>query len=111
MAGNETERRRKPRVKLPCPIRLTQDGGGSVSASTINISDVGVYASVPSAWSPAPERVLKLKLIVPRYTDSTFMLEEFSCLAKLVRRQPLDDEQFAGVALEFATPMRLSLHE
>jgi hypothetical protein len=54
------------------------------------------------------ERV-RVVLAVPRSTPNTYMLEEVSCEATVVRHQPLEDNSVVGVAIRFQPPQDLGL--
>ncbi len=108
--NRQAERRKHRRFELSCPIRLIDDAGGTVAAArTLDISDGGVFIPLPPDSLPKCRKALKVGLSVPRQTANTFMLEEFSCEGRVLRHQPLADGRSAGVAIQFAKPMKLSL--
>ena len=110
MSKNREERRRYKRFDLPCPIDVC-DGEGNVLTSTraANVSDGGVFLPVPVQAAPPLGSKLQINFRVPRSTPNTYMLEEFSSSARVARHQPLVDNSAAGVALQFARPIRLQL--
>ncbi len=115
------ERRAHPRYDLTCPAVLADRRGRELlRARTLNVSDggtllapldeaVGTGREVSkrrpvAAWS---RRRLRLKLRVPRFTENTFMYEDFVAEARVVRLQPIQQGQ--AVALAFSAPLTLGL--
>ncbi len=110
MATRRQERRKHRRAKLPCPLIL-RDRDGNVLAKTRaeNISDGGVFLTMPIDSLPRFGNELNLSFSVPRSTPNTYMLEEFKCRGKVVRQQPLTDTDRAGMGLQFNKPLPLML--
>ena len=110
MSGNGPERRRHKRAELPCPLML-MNGSDELIARTrcLNICDGGVLVTVPIGSVPAFGSELHVKGSIPRTTPSTYMLEKFTCDARVVRHQPLKDEHLVAVALKFSRPLELNL--
>ena len=110
MAMPNKERRKYRRTDLVCPITL-RDRDGNVLAKTRaeNVSDGGVFLTMPIDSLPRFGNELDLSLSVPRSTPNTYMLEEFKCKGKVVRQQPLVDTDRAGMGLKFDKPLPLML--
>ena len=104
------ERRASARMALSCPVSLYDRAGDLlVRSKTVNLSDGGLLVSVPVETLGRLGESTNVALSVPRSTPTTYMLEDFACPARVVRHQPMVDEQFAGVALAFEEPQELSL--
>lgn len=110
MANKKPERRRSKRLALSCPVKVISEGGKVVAQTkALNISDGGVFLSLPIEALPGCGCTVKLDLSVPRFTPNTYMLEDVTCQAKVLRHQPLVDETLAGAALQFDPPVNLAL--
>jgi len=110
MSEHYSERRVHRRYQMRCPIRLSAgEGLELINGKTANISDGGALLAVTEASMPAPGRELKVDFLVPRSTANTFMLEGFSCNATVVRRQPMNDDKFTGLAIKFSKPLALAI--
>jgi len=110
MTGTDNERRRYKRQNLPCPTVVElSDGLALGSTRTINISDGGVLITLPADALPDPGTEVKVTFSVPRTTPNTYMLEQFSCGARVVRLAPVPDGGHTGVGLQFDQPMDLML--
>lgn len=110
MGQRTAERRRSPRFEMACPVRIYDADGALVARSkTVNISDGGAFVALPIEQLSRLGGAAELALSVPRSTPTTHMLEDFSCRATVVRQEPMVDEAYAGVALEFDEPLELAL--
>jgi len=110
MSATEKERRNYPRFDLDCPLKILADGDAPVRKThTENLSDGGAFVSLPIDALPKFGSELTVALSVPRTTPNTYMLEEFTCKARVVRQQPLRQHDRAGVALQFVRPQKLVL--
>ncbi len=103
------ERRRHKRHALPCPVWLLSDDGATVTGKSINISDGGVLVTLSQPSPPVDGSWVGINLCVPRATPNTYMLEEFTTRARVIRRQVIPDGAMAAVGLEFARPLELVL--
>ncbi len=109
MSQGEQERRKHKRINLTCPMSLLADDGSRAADGKVrNISDGGVLAALPRKPLPAEGSLVDVNMRLPRSTDNTYMLEEVSCRAKVVRHVP-GDASTASLALEFTTPLDLAL--
>ena len=52
---------------------------------------------------------MTISFAVPRSTANTYMLEDFSAQARVLRHQPLRNADLAGVAVQFVQPIDLGL--
>lgn len=109
MADEQFDRRRYRRFDLPCPAMLLEGDESPARAHTLNISDGGALVAMPLEDLPPAGQKLRLRLSLPRSTASTHMLEKVRCEAEVKRHQPLTDDRYAAVALEFAEPMDLQI--
>ena len=114
MAKSVAERRRHKRYRVPCPASLLRAGKGSqkeeaVQARAVDLSDGGAMLAVPIKAVPHVSEKVRVVLNVPRETPNTRMLEEFTCEARVVRHQPLEDNTVVGVALQFQPAQSLGL--
>ena len=74
-----------------------------------NLSDGGVFLTIPINALPNFGAELNVCFSVPRSTPNTYMFEEVSCKAKVVRHQPLVDRDLAGMGLQFTSNQNLML--
>jgi len=109
MSRFEPERRAHKRLELACPVvAIGGDGHELFRATTCNVSDGGVLLEPVETPVPAGQSV-HVNLRVPRRTANTFMYEDFFCEAAVVRRKGARAGAGAGLALKFASPLRLDL--
>ncbi|MGA2266642.1 MAG: PilZ domain-containing protein [Phycisphaerae bacterium] len=108
MSYRGVERRRHKRYAVPCPAKLSI-GDGQTAGKTINISDGGILIRLPQRLVPAHGGLMDIHLRVPRSTANTYMLEEFTSVARVVRWEDVDDGAVAVVGLEFTRPLALAL--
>ena len=110
MPKSGIERRRHRRVELPCPVTILSHGGQAVHKTHAqNISDGGLFVTVPLTALPQFGGEFDVELSIPRTTPNTHMLEQVTFRVKVVRQQPMTDYQIAGMALKFAAPSDLML--
>lgn len=112
MARNTSavERRKHKRHRLACPLSWQKAADPSpVKVKTIDVSDGGAMVTVPIKVVPRLADRVKVVLAVPRSTPNTYMLEEITLDAKVVRHQPLEDNESVGVALQFTSAQDLGL--
>jgi c-di-GMP-binding flagellar brake protein YcgR len=102
------ERRKHRRFDIPCRLRVQLPSGGNVRARTLNISDGGAYFITEEVVEVGRE--VDVGVAVPRDTANTFFLEQFAARARVIRCDPLGNEQSGtGVALEFQKALALDL--
>ncbi|HUT60516.1 MAG TPA: PilZ domain-containing protein [Phycisphaerae bacterium] len=110
MVRRASERRKHTRHALACPVSLSREDEKLLAQSkTVNISDGGALVAVPSKSVPRLDQKVALVFSVPRSTANTYMLEEFTGRARIVRHQPLTDNDQVGVAIQFLPAMSLGL--
>jgi c-di-GMP-binding flagellar brake protein YcgR len=80
-----------------------------VKTRTIDVSDGGVYLTAPTSQASEPGKQVALKLLVPRSTPNTYMLEEVNAQATVIRHDALKDNSRVGVAMRFMSPQQLNL--
>ncbi|MCD6304170.1 MAG: PilZ domain-containing protein [Planctomycetes bacterium] len=110
MADAIFERRRHKRHELPCPAALAvRDGERPARTRTINLSDGGMLLAVPAESAPPAGQRVKVRFSVPRSTPNTYLLEEFTSDATVVRTVPADQADRRRLALQFVQPIDLAL--
>ncbi|MFW6155061.1 MAG: PilZ domain-containing protein [Planctomycetota bacterium] len=112
MSWRHRERRLHTRVELSCPLAVADSRGCELfRIRTTNISNGGVYLETPVSNLPEegiPDDI-HLRLSIPRSTSNTFMLEDFTTAARILRSEPLTQGDGAGMAIQFARPLALHL--
>jgi hypothetical protein len=114
------ERRKHERHTAGFPMILawehvhTQPGHDDDSRSfarqtTINISDGGALVPVPLGAVPRMDDEIAVRFCVPRGGSHSYMMEDICCHARVVRHEPLSDENLVAVALEFQPVQSLRL--
>lgn len=102
------ERRQHKRIPLSCLVSL-QNGSAAMQGRTLDMSDGGLLlATVVTAAKPKIGEAMTLKLSIPRQTRNSYLLEELSCQAVVVRRAKGPDGG-ASLALRFERPLSLML--
>jgi len=110
MAGNGIERRQSIRLEVPCPWVMRDPQGQMVAKGrSINVGNGGMFLPMRVESLPPPQTPVTISFAVPRTTPNTYMLEDFSAQARILRHQPLVNESMAGVAVQFAKPINLGL--
>ena len=110
MAEPHYERRKHKRHALECPIRMTDVAGKLLAAGRgINVSDGGMLFPVPHEARPQRGARIHLDFSVPRSTPNTFLMEEFTCKAFVVRGEPSNADGPVHVAVEFERPLDLEI--
>jgi c-di-GMP-binding flagellar brake protein YcgR len=106
------ERRKYKRHRLACVVALHRHSAGeAVKSKTLDVSDGGAMLTIPIKNVSVPkvnERV-RVVLALPRSTPNTFMIEEVTCEARVIRHQPMEDDDVVGVALQFSAAQNLGL--
>jgi hypothetical protein len=102
-----SERRRHKRYPVPCPVRLSSSPAGQAAGKTANVSDGGLLVAMPRQKLPAPGSLVDVLLRVPRTTPNTYMLEEFTSRARVVRHETSTGR--ASAALQFVCPLELAM--
>jgi hypothetical protein len=99
--GDAPERRRRPRFRLFCPVRLFRLGSGSrIDTKTEDISCEGFFCVTGSLLSPKEQ--LECELVIPidsRNSDEVLILR---CRAEVVRVERQKENLFFGVACRLA---------
>ncbi len=110
MQRRGAERRKHRRAELRCPVTLRDTEGNALAkARAENVSDGGVFLSIPINSLPHFGIELDVSFSVPRTTPNTYMLEEFNCKARIVRHQPMVNCDQAGMGLQFVEAQELML--
>ena len=110
MAEMSYERRKHKRHDLACPVRFAGDEAEAPARiKGINISDGGILFPLPGQAAPDVGAQVQVDFSVPRSTPNTFLMEEFSSKAIVVRTEPGGGRRPVRVALRFEQPMDLGI--
>jgi c-di-GMP-binding flagellar brake protein YcgR len=112
VAKHTVERRRHKRHRVSClakMLRESKDKSEAVKTRSIDLSDGGAMLAIPIKVVPRISEKIRVVLSVPRETPNTRMVEDFSCEARVIRHQPLRDNEVVGVAVQFQPTVRLGL--
>ena len=110
MTDQRQQRRQHNRVKVESPVTFfTRSGEVAAKGKSVDLSDGGIFVSVPVEEAGKIRGTVNLTFSIPRSTENTYMLEDFACQADVLRQQPLVDKNLAGVAIAFTNPMDLGL--
>lgn len=109
MARIPLERRMHSRVELPCAIFFADGKEQPARFKTINVSDGGAFVAVPGDEAPRRGSRIAVRLLVPRSTSNTYMLEAFESQAKVIRHDVLRDGAEVGLGIEFDRRIDLGL--
>ena len=110
MSDQDSERRRHRRLRMSFPVSFfDRSGTVIVKGDSIDLSDSGIFVSVPVESMEKLDNKVNLTFSVSRSDNGGFMLEDFACQADVVRQQPLTDPTFAGVAMSFERVLDLAL--
>ena len=101
------DNRRHKRHKLACPVTL-YSAADDIPATTAagDLSDGGVFMSVPVSQAPDVDSKVDLTFCVPRKSSR---VECFSVTATVVRQEVMPNDALSGVALQFKRPISLKL--
>lgn len=108
MSRYEThDNRRHKRHTLACPVTL-YSAAGDVPPTIVSgdLSDGGVYMSVPVSQAPDIDSKVDLTFCVPREPSG---VDCFSVAATVVRQDAMPNEALSGVAFQFKSPISLNL--
>ena len=101
------DNRRHKRYRLACPVTLYLAAGDiPPTIASGDLSDGGVYMSVPVSQAPDIDSKVDLTFCVPRESSG---VDCFSVTATVVRQDVMPDEALSGVALQFKRPISLKL--
>jgi len=101
------DNRRHKRHRLACPVTL-HSASDDVPATTAagDVSDGGVFMTVPVSQAPDVDSKVDLTFCVPRKSSG---VECFSVTATVVRQDVMPGDAVSGVALQFKKPIALRL--
>ena len=110
MAGVGAERRTSIRMDIPCPWVMRDSAGQTIAkGKSLNVGDGGMFLPMRVEHLPPRDSRVTISFAVPRTTPNTYMLEDFSAQATVLRHQPLVKSDLAGVAVKFVQPVSLGL--
>ena len=109
MTTRRSERRKHKRFDIDCPTTLTDAASNELASRTVNVSDGGMFLTMPTGSLPDRGSTVKVAFSLPRETPNTYMLEQLQCEAMIVRHEPCPDEAIAGVALAFDDTLDLAI--
>ena len=110
MTRSLRERRAYGRFDLACPVVVT-DGEGNelLKTKTLNLSDGGALLTSPAKRTIPLGQYVHVDVRLPRSTPNTFMFENVSSDASILRHQPMQDNSSVATALTFTKPLKLGL--
>ena len=107
MTPSREERRAHVRLNLTCPIVvIDSEGRELVRTQTLNISNGGLLLA-PAEKPIDRGQSVQVNLRVPRSTENTFMFEDVSTVAKVLRHQRINGGD--APAMAFVQPVELDL--
>ena len=110
MTRSPRERRASIRFDLTCLVVITDSAGKELlRTKTLNLSDGGVLLTAPTNQTIPLGQYVHVDVRLPRSTPNTFMLEEISSDAGILRHQPMRDNSSVATALTFTKPLKLGL--
>ncbi|MDY7009525.1 MAG: PilZ domain-containing protein [Planctomycetota bacterium] len=110
MTRPHRERRACKRFDLTCPIVVTDSEGNELlKTKTLNISDGGALLTAPIGQTIPLRQRVRVDMRLPRSTENTFMYEDISTEAGILRHQPMKDYDNLATALTFTNPLKLQL--
>ncbi len=110
MTRSPSERRAHRRFDLACPVVVTDNAGNKLlDTKTLNLSDGGALLTVPTKQTIGLGQYVHVDVRLPRSTPNTFMFENISSDASILRHEPMKEHSSVATALTFTKPMKLSL--
>jgi c-di-GMP-binding flagellar brake protein YcgR len=110
MSKPSIERRRYKRHPICCPVTIHDEHRSDpLKSQAVNVSDGGLLLAVEPTYVPPMDHQIEIKLMVPRSTANTHMLEEFQLKARVARHEMLASNDLVGVALQFQPATDLGL--
>ena len=111
MSRKVEERRKHRRFAINAAASVNLDSVLAVSGVLANISDGGVFFSEALPKELAHGQKVTLSFKLPRSTPNTFMLEEVSTEARVVRGEPTKggSSRPVGFAMQFVRPLDLKI--
>ena len=104
------DRRKHKRHRVACAASIHRSAVAEpVTSKTIDVSDGGAMLAIPVKVVPRLSERVKVVLALPRSTPNTYMVEEISLDALVIRHQPMEADDVVGVALQFQMPKDLGL--
>jgi c-di-GMP-binding flagellar brake protein YcgR len=104
------DRRRHKRHRVACAAAIQRSTVAEpVKSKTIDVSDGGAMLAIPVKVVPRLSERVRVVLALPRSTPNTYMVEEISMDALVIRHQPMEADDVVGVALQFQVPKDLGL--
>ena len=101
------ENRRHKRNKLSCPVTIfSETGEFPTTTASADVSDGGIYMSIPVSKAPGLASEVEITFSVPR---DAFGIDCFSVAASVVRRESQANRAMSGVAMKFKSPLPLQL--
>jgi len=104
------ERRACRRFDLTCSVVVTDSVGNELlKTRTLNLSDGGVLLTAPIKQTIPLGQYVHVDMRLPRSTENTFMFENISAEAGIIRHEPMIEHSSIATALTFTKPMKLGL--
>ncbi len=110
MTTSPRERRACGRFDLACPVIVTDSAGNELlKTKTLNLSDGGALLTVPIEQTIPLGQYVRMDVRLPRSTKNTFMFENISAEASILRHEPMIEHSSIATALTFTKPLKLQL--
>ena len=110
MTPSPNERRAYMRFDLTCPVVVTDSAGNELlRTKTLNLSNGGMLLTAPIGDTIPLDQPVHLDVHLRRSTANTFMFENVSADANILRHEPMQDHSSVATAMKFAKPMKLGL--
>ena len=110
MTRSPRERRAYRRFDLACPVVVTDSEGNELlKTKTLNLSDGGALLTAPAKETIGLGQYVHVNVRLPRSTANTFMFENVSSDASILRHEPMKDHASVATAMKFTKPMKLGL--
>ncbi len=110
MTRTPDERRAYRRFDLTCPVVVTDNAGKELlRTKTLNLSNGGALLTIPAKQTIPLGQPVHIDVRLGRSTANTFMLENISTAASILRHEPMQDHSSVATALTFTKSMKLGL--
>ena len=110
MTRTPDERRAYRRFNLACTVVVSDSAGKELMRTkTLNLSDGGVLLTTAIEDTIPLGQPVHIDVHLGRSTANTFMFENVSTDANILRHEPMQDHSSVATAMKFTKPMKLGL--
>ncbi len=110
MTPSPDERRAYKRFDLTCPVVVTDTAGKELlHTKTLNFSNGGALLTAPIEDTIPLGQPVHIDVRLGRSTANTFMFENVSTDANILRHEPMKDNSSVATAMKFTKPLQLGL--